>query len=992
MKKIDNKVKVVVGLGALFAIILGFQNCGTSQFGAGNNRFTEEAFSDADADGITAALEDKMGTNSNNPDSDEDGLTDGAEVNAFSTDPLVADTDGGGLNDGDEVSFGLDPLDGSDDGLTPDSDLDGDGLTLEAETALGTDPAVADTDEDGLDDGLEVNVHNTNPLIKDTDKGGVNDGLEVSRGTNPTLQADDRKDNDADNDGLLDTQEAQLGTDPNNPDSDDDGLTDGAEIFVHGTNPLVADTDGGSVSDGDEVSLGTNPKNEEDDIQFSDLDTDKDGLTDQEEAAIGSNPNIADTDGDGLSDGVEHRFYTSNPLVSDTDNGGANDGLEASNGSSPVLETDDFDNQDPDGDGLTNPQEISLGTLPNNADTDDDNLTDGSEIFVYQTSPLINDTDMGGVNDGAEVANNLDPLNPTDDETLLNVDTDGDGLTNAEELELGTDPNLADTDGDTLTDGAEHNTTGTNPLIKDTDEGGVDDGLEVSFGSDPLNKFDDFTGLGESGQIIAKYGLWSDQDLKRIPLNQNFISEVSEFSGVQSGASNYNYQSYSASIINGPKPEPRVLKIFLYEGSDGLSLNFVASSDNSNTKEWEETKLEITVYNNNKKDRVLLSDDVSEVKLSSVTENYNVYSANLRYIDNSDGGVIGPISGEEYLVHVNFLHVDELTGIQFVQADGTVINLNADKKAYLIGKRNLLSYGQNNERVHFDRYPPQVSKSPNAEFQFYLDPASNVETLCSLDEAPLAPCLQNEPIVFTNLANGIHNFVVVLNDGSENPRSYKYTWGVYSNTDGYYSALCAEAEANQSMVSLEYDVNFNSTNTTCMWLKGDNLGQRNGYMQAFVDQNISVNLEEDFHLCDASVSTTSSNSSSSSFRYDDNFYLNLNGKVLATNKVSVLNMTANEELSYDWHMLKGQVDVNRLKADELYCRGGVIGQNCKIPLTDRNGEFSLNIPESSISPILDRGFNKSLNFSMVVIGDNDSSDCQHSGINLKVKVKGVKRK
>jgi hypothetical protein len=368
-----------------------------------------------------------------------------------------------------------------------------------------------------------------------------------------------------------------------------------------------------------------------------------------------------------------------------------------------------------------------------------------------------------------------------------------------------------------------------------------------------------------------------------------------------------------------------------------------------------------------------------------------VYSADLKYINNSDGGVIGPISGDDYLVHVNFLDVDELTAIQFVQSDGSVVTLKADKKAYLIGKRNLLSYGQNNERLHFDRYPPQVSKSPNAEFQFYLDPPSNVETLCSLDQAELASCMQNEPIVFTNLANGIHDFVVVVNDGSENPKSYKYSWAIYSNTDGYYPDLCAKAASDQSMVSFEYTADFSSTNSVCMWSKGDNLDQKNGYMQAFVDQNISIKLNEDFHLCDASVATTSS-TNAGSFRYDDNFYLNLNGKVLATNKVSVLNMISNEGLSYDWNMLKGQKDVNRTKADELYCRGGVVGQNCKIPLTDRDGTFSLDFSEYAISPILSRGFDKSLNFSMVVIGDNDNSDCQHSGMRLKVKVKGVNRK
>lgn len=70
------------------------------------------------------------------------------------------------------------------------------------------------------------------------------------------------------------------------------------------------------------------------------------------------------------------------------------------------------------------------------------------------------------------------------------VDTDGDGLTDAEEVALGTDLNLADTDGDTLNDGDEVNTYGTDPLLADSDLDGFDDGEEVAAGTDPNNIFD----------------------------------------------------------------------------------------------------------------------------------------------------------------------------------------------------------------------------------------------------------------------------------------------------------------------------------------------------------------------------------------------------------------------------------------------------------------------------------------------------------------------
>ncbi|MBI5071694.1 hypothetical protein HZB93_02245 [Candidatus Falkowbacteria bacterium] len=64
-------------------------------------------------------------------------------------------------------------------------DTDGDGLSNAEEVTLGTDTTKADTDEDGLNDGLEVNVYFTDPLNPDTDGDGYLDGAEVTAGYNP---------------------------------------------------------------------------------------------------------------------------------------------------------------------------------------------------------------------------------------------------------------------------------------------------------------------------------------------------------------------------------------------------------------------------------------------------------------------------------------------------------------------------------------------------------------------------------------------------------------------------------------------------------------------------------------------------------------------------------------------------------------------------------------------------------------------------------------
>ncbi len=67
------------------------------------------------------------------------------------------------------------------------------------------------------------------------------------------------------------------------------------------------------------------------------------------------------------------------------------------------------------------------------------------------------------------------------------ADPDRDGLTNAEEADLGTDPKLPDTDFDGLTDAQEARELFTDPLLPDTDEDGYLDGDEIRAHKDPLD-------------------------------------------------------------------------------------------------------------------------------------------------------------------------------------------------------------------------------------------------------------------------------------------------------------------------------------------------------------------------------------------------------------------------------------------------------------------------------------------------------------------------
>jgi len=72
------------------------------------------------------------------------------------------------------------------------------------------------------------------------------------------------------------------------------------------------------------------------------------------------------------------------------------------------------------------------------------------------------------------------------------ADSDLDGLTDSEELSLGTGLLSADTDGDGLTDGDEVLIYGTDPIAADSDGDRVDDGIEVDEGTDPMDERDKY--------------------------------------------------------------------------------------------------------------------------------------------------------------------------------------------------------------------------------------------------------------------------------------------------------------------------------------------------------------------------------------------------------------------------------------------------------------------------------------------------------------------
>jgi uncharacterized repeat protein (TIGR01451 family) len=245
---------------------------------------------------------------------------------------------------------------------------------------------------------------------------------------------------DTDRDGLPDDVEVRIGTNPNDGDSDDDGVPDGQEP------DFDKDTDGDGV------------------INALDPDSDNDGLFDGTELGLGCSNPYTDLSKRRCVPDADNGSTKTDPLKRDTDSGGVSDGSEDANlnGKLDPGETDptaghgadDLGVVDSDGDGLSDALEQTLGSNPNDSDTDDDGLRDGEEA-----DPAL-DTD----NDGKR--NILDP------------DSDGDGLFDG--LEMGNDCSSAGTDitKKTCTPDGDRGATKTSPVDPDTDHGGVSDGVE----------------------------------------------------------------------------------------------------------------------------------------------------------------------------------------------------------------------------------------------------------------------------------------------------------------------------------------------------------------------------------------------------------------------------------------------------------------------------------------------------------------------------------
>ncbi|MEX0274348.1 MAG: DUF642 domain-containing protein [Flavobacteriaceae bacterium] len=364
-------------------------------------------------------------------------------------------------------------------------DTDGDGIPNQLDN---------DSDNDGCVDALEggndfeaTDVDDNGMLI-----GAVNDsGIPSIAGDGQSLGDSQNGDvssqciMDSDGDGVIDDDEANDGTDPNNPCSlnlDSVSINATSQTDCDGDGVTNADEINGSDNDHTTPGDNTNP-NDPCDYNIADItleqggdwanaDCDDDGVDNGIEIIDGTDPLDPDTDGDGVTDGNEKHDDT-NPL----------DGCDYNPDSVTMAPSTEWNAMDCDNDGVDNGTEAIDGTDPQNPDSDGDGVTDGNEktdgtnpldpcslvlqsVSMNATSP--GDCDGDGVSNAHEIngidrdhttmGDNTDPNDPCDynpgDITLPVNDTDADGVPNACDKCEGSDDSI-DIDANGVPDGCQ---------------------------------------------------------------------------------------------------------------------------------------------------------------------------------------------------------------------------------------------------------------------------------------------------------------------------------------------------------------------------------------------------------------------------------------------------------------------------------------------------------------------------------------------------------
>lgn len=200
-------------------------------------------------------------------------------------------------------------------------------------------------------------------------------------------------------------------------------------------------------------------------------------------------------------------------------------------------------------------------------------------------------------------------------------------------------------------------------------------------------------GFSMSAVASPLYDIWQDTDGDNV--KDTYLGSVTAYSGGLNSYDNMAFGSASVHPVNGPTPEGRRSKMFLYNSSsDGLSFGFFHNVDNGGNQYWNRVRWNISFTGMNS--AFGLSDDggVVESEFSQV-DAFN-YMGNWNYINNTDGGMIknlAPISSY-WEIAIDPSEFGDVRDWGMYSGDGGVINLWNNPMAIPVGLGSNDTYTQ----------------------------------------------------------------------------------------------------------------------------------------------------------------------------------------------------------------------------------------------------------------------------------------------------------
>ena len=192
---------------------------------------------------------------------------------------------------------------------------------------------------------------------------------------------------------------------------------------------------------------------------------------------------------------------------------------------------------------------------------------------------------------------------------------------------------------------------------------------------------------------------------------------------------------------------------------------------------------------------------------------------------------------------------------------------------------------------------------------------------------------------------------------------------------------CAAGEA----VTEVYTLDFKANRASCNWGKNGNLARTSNTIAGRNHTKLAVPLEADQRICNFSIQA-----SKKEFFYDDIFFLALDNYILATSDQGMMSAfdSGDGYSVWNWNKIKGKPKTP-LQAGDGTCLAGA--SSCVVPPTSSDKPLDLDFSWAELQQLpLDLDNRQGIELSVIASGDDNSNDCNHDAVSVKVTISTVK--